>query len=318
MSAIGKAARVQYRSALTASTTWCAAMSLDWSSPESLDELLVFRSDRAYLLGQKVNCGTMLLAALQHFLPASDPRLPGPLGRFRRSLQGWNKLSPMRQRLPFPWVALMAVIGVLLEEKDVLAALYLFIAFITYLRPGEIARLRVNQLVPPALHLGPGAATWGVLLSPASLGVPGKTGHYDESVVLDNHSWLHPFLLMMVANRPPTDLLFPLEPGWIRARFSEVCVRLGLGPLQPCLYGLRHGGASYDLLMRHRSVAEVKKRGRWASDQSLRRYGKESRVMQEANKLPKATLLFGLHIEAELVTVFHAAPSMASPAPVSG
>ena len=40
--------------------------------------------------------------------------------------------------------------------------------------------------------------------------------------------------------------------------------------------------------------------------------------MQETNKIPRATLLFGLHIEAELVTVFHAAPSVASPAPASG
>ena len=40
--------------------------------------------------------------------------------------------------------------------------------------------------------------------------------------------------------------------------------------------------------------------------------------MQENNKTPRATLSYGLHIEAEPVTVFHAAPSMASPAPVSG
>ena len=51
-SAIDKAARVQYRLAFTAFTTWRAAMSLYWSSPESLDELLVFWSDRAYFMGQ--------------------------------------------------------------------------------------------------------------------------------------------------------------------------------------------------------------------------------------------------------------------------
>ena len=263
LSAIGKAARLQSRSALTAFTTLYAAMSLDWSPPESRDELLVFWSDRAYFMGQKVNGGTTLLAALQHLLPAPS-------------------------------------------------------AGITYLRPKETARLRVNQRVPPALLLGPGAATWGVLVSPASLGVPGKTGHYDESVVLDIHTWLHPPLMMLVATRSRTDLLFSREPGWTRARFSEVCDRVGLGPWQPCLYGFRHGGASHNLLMRHQSVAEVKKRGHWASDRSLRRYGKESLVMQKTNRIPRATLLYGLHIEAELVTVFHAAPSVASPAPASG
>ena len=85
------------------------------------------------------------------------------------------------------------------------------------------------------------------------------TGHYDESVVLDNHSRLHPFLRMMVSHRPVSDRPFPLESEWIRARSSEVYDRLGLGPLQPCLYGLRHDGTS-------RSFAEVKKRGRSASD----------------------------------------------------
>ena len=82
MAAVGKAGLAQYRSALSIFMTWCAAMNLDWSSPETLHELLVFWADRMYFMGKKVNTGSLLLAALQHFSPATDCPPPGQLSRF--------------------------------------------------------------------------------------------------------------------------------------------------------------------------------------------------------------------------------------------
>ena len=53
------------------------------------------------------------------------------------------------------------------------------------------------------------------------------------------------------------------------------------------MYMLRHSGASTDFALKHRSLAEIKLRGRWRGDQSLRRYDKGGRLAEQLNKLPE-------------------------------
>ena len=57
----------------------------------------------------------------------------------------------------------------------------------------------------------------------------------------------------------------------------------------------RHGGATHDVLSRRRSLLEVKQHGRWASDNSLKRYVKEARLQTEVAKVPEPIRLYGLH-----------------------
>ena len=70
------------------------------------------------------------------------------------------------------------------------------------------------------------------------------------------------------------------------------------------LYALRHGGASHDFLMQTRSLVEIKKRGRWGSDLSVKRYQKASRALAELKKVPKATQALGHHVEQHLAELF--------------
>jgi hypothetical protein len=42
--------------------------------------------------------------------------------------------------------------------------------------------------------------------------------------------------------------------------------------LMPCLYSLRHGGASFDQTARARPALEVMLRGRWMRGADVRRY----------------------------------------------
>ncbi|CAK0824742.1 unnamed protein product, partial [Prorocentrum cordatum] len=56
------------------------------------------------------------------------------------------------------------------------------------------------------------------------------------------------------------------------AKFAAAARDSGLQPLLPLtLHQLRHGGASHELLARAHAQDEVKKRGRWATDQAVRR-----------------------------------------------
>ena len=41
----------------------------------------------------------------------------------------------------------------------------------------------------------------------------------------------------------------------------------------------------------------VQRRGRWATSHSLKRYGKETRVLTQLNKVPASTLEFGRLVE---------------------
>ena len=53
---------------------------------------------------------------------------------------------------------------------------------------------------------------------------------------------------------------------------------------------LRHTGPSQDRLSNQRSLAQVKRRGRWASDSSVKRYEKSSRINARLAALPQEVL----------------------------
>ena len=57
------------------------------------------------------------------------------------------------------------------------------LAFVCYLRPAELLRLRRAHLVPPLPAAGMRA--WGLLLHDSKLMIPGKTGLYDAAVLVD-------------------------------------------------------------------------------------------------------------------------------------
>ena len=96
--------------------------------------------------------------------------------------------------------------------------------------------------------------------------------------------------------------------------FIAAAVALGLGRLRPCLYGLRHGGASEDLLTKARTVLDVKTRGRWSSDSSLKRYGKQTRLLSELQKVPQEVLHYGEQMARLPPSIFlHSHPAPAPP-----
>ena len=62
---------------------------------------------------------------------------------------------------------------------------------------------------------------------------------------------------------------------------------VGGGILGGVAYSMRHGGPAWDRYNQFRSVAEVKSRGRWISDKSLKRYEKHSKIVQAIVKMSK-------------------------------
>ena len=62
--------------------------------------------------------------------------------------------------------------------------------------------------------------------------------------------------------------------------FRRAATFLNLSPL-PVLYQIRHAGASNDFSGGLRSLSEIKRRGRWKTDASVRRYEKGGRVTEQ-------------------------------------
>ena len=259
------AARHQYRSRMEQLVKHCREFFLDWDDDLKLDEILVDMFSMMYYEGANADEGEKVLAALAFYLPRFARKGSGCLPRAARAVKGWMKLSPPRQRLPLPRSVMYSLAGCFLSDGDVLMALCLIISFSAYLRPCEARALLVRHLVPPVRY--PCVATampqrhgmasqdwsssalraWGLLLHDADLGIPGKTGALDDSVLLDNLLMLNPFFEIIRRHRAEDEVLFNFDFKEFGKKFAAKCAGLQLEPLAPSLYALRHGGASEDL-----------------------------------------------------------------------
>lgn len=278
---------------------------------EQMDNALIDFLQEMFDAGRGVNDGVRVVAAVKFFVP----QLCAGLARTSRGLRGWHLAAPPQQRMPIPIEVLMAVMGRMLNLNEVeLAIIRLFVQFMTYMRPGECSQLLVKQLVAPQTGSGQTFQFWAILLHPAEDLIPGKTGVFDASVILDSDIWMYPILNQLKSRNKPSQPLWNQSHQVLREKFSEALGFLKLEPLGLSLYALRHGGASHDVLSRRRSMLEVKQRGRWSSDTSLKRYVKEARLQTELSKVPTAVKEYGRTILQNLPQ-FLMNPTLAPKAP---
>ncbi|CAE7463997.1 unnamed protein product [Symbiodinium sp. CCMP2592] len=256
----------------------CTAAGLSVTEKYSASDLVFAASqvlEDLFDEGEELSQGQYLIAAIQFY----QPHLRGSRGGLdlaKQTLAGWRRLDPPKSRLPLPWevACLMAMEAVTRNMIEV--ALYILLAFVTYLRPGEVARLLVGGLVPPI-----GVVTaWSLILHPLEQGTPSKTGEFDETVLFDLSEivWIaeQTFRLLKVGHRGTSEPLFSVDLETVRSFMQSVGSRYGMEAAvgDPHPYRLRHGGPSRDILLGLRNLQEVQKRGRWRSFSSVRRYEK--------------------------------------------
>ena len=175
----------QYLSLVTQFMDWCHRNQLDWLSDTDLDLIVVTYFDKLFWVGTPSADGSKALAALKFFLPNVSRLGAGSLPRSHRALSSWTRLRPGRQRLPLPWIVMTAILGLLCHQGELVVAFALLLQFRTYLRPGVCDNLRVKQLIAPTSAAGLSYQYWALNLSPVEDLVPGKTGEFDESIMLD-------------------------------------------------------------------------------------------------------------------------------------
>ena len=219
-----------YRRRMAEFVLWCQGEHNTWTDDLQLDALLVSFFDVKYMEGAPVDDGCKTMAALQFMLPAFARRGSGHLPRANRALRSWRKHGPSRQRLPLPFVLLVLVLEQMLAVDQFEMAVAVLLQHKMYLRPGELASLLRWQLVPPVLPDSKTYGLWSVNLFPQGTCRPGKTGVHDESLVLDNCSWLgHHLSVFQRGTRylplwsfPYSDLCRALKEALQRAQLSHL------------------------------------------------------------------------------------------------
>jgi hypothetical protein len=123
------------------------------------------------------------------------------------------------------------------------------------------------------------------------MGIPSKTQEYDESLQLDlpYHQGIGDCLSRWIQKRQlgKQSKIFDHNIQELNNHLGKAERRLNLGKIHAIhAYRFRHGGASYDFVMKLRDLTSVQHRGRWKSLNSVRRYQKGARLAQLFGALP--------------------------------
>ena len=264
-----------------------AANGLSLRTPAAADLALTNYANFAWAEGLDKGAVQRVYAAFVSEYPDFSRRGGLRLPRLSRALQGWERLDPGVTRPPIPWVVTALIAQVMLTTLgQPAAALMVLTMFLAYLRPSEAEGLLEQDVVPPTTS----SPFFAVNLHPSDRGEVSKVRLSDESLLLDSAEalWLGEALQSLKAGLPGRPL-FGLTVLQLRDVWAAALRALGI-PNRFVLYQLRHGGPSHDRLRRQRSLPEIKERGRWASDKSVRRYEAHALVQQQEASLPPALL----------------------------
>ena len=256
-----------------------------------------------------VAAGNFLLASIQWHRPQLQAMGRKSLPRLRRALRGWRNLEPSQTRLPLSWEIIAAIVNWMLLQGHREVALLLWLAFEMYCRPGELLKVRVVDLVPPLPRASSAHKFWAVTLHAREAGSMSKMGEFDECLRLDlpRQTGLGAALRLMLAERlgpsagvkmTSSDIprpwsaapLFTVKLPLVRSLVVKAAAALrfeGLPRIQ--LYQWRHAGPSHDFACGARDLEEIRRRGRWKTWASVRRYEKGARVTEMMHRLLPAS-----------------------------
>ena len=314
--AVGPATRLDYLKRIDSFKSFATVQRLLLAPIMMLETTLLEYFDKLYLDGHGATEGSKLLAAMSWGWPEFAAQRSQCV-RLPRAIQGWSRLMPAATRLPLPWavIHLWAVHMALGGRADM--GLALVLAADAYMRPGEVLSLRVSSVLPPTSAGQGSLRCWTLTLFQFELGKPSKTHSFDDPVVLDSvdRPWLGPALARLAAGRDPADKLFRFEYNEWATHAKRAAEGCGIQVLNPVLYMMRHSGPSNDVAEMKRTLPQVKVRGRWACEHSVRRYEKHSQLNKMWNLLPRAVQQSALSAQTRVAQILGGEAVLPRPAP---
>lgn len=257
----------------------------DLAAGPVLDKHLADYTNALFLEGEACHVGSATLAAVGWLWPEVSRFGKTPLPLTKQALAGFRHVAPSKARLAVPESVMMALNVTMAEMGHLRCARTVFVGVALYLRPGEMCGLTVGQLIAPMQ----GALTphWTVVLHPEELNIASQTGQYNDLLVLDGvyAATLAKVCEKLCAQRQPSDKVIGIDQAQYAEVFRTAVHRLGVQVLNLVPYQARHAGASCDLLANRRTLADVKRRGRWMADKSMNRYLKGGRAAEQLRRL---------------------------------
>ena len=232
--AVRPATQSRYRQLGQDFLSWALCHNVSWTTHEDLEAAAVEYMEDLYDDGQPAHLGSALLAALRHLHPGLS------LPRAARAVVGWGKLRPPRQRLPIPRAVAAAIAGWMVSTARYDMAIAIMLSFVAYLRPHECMTLQPRCLIAPTAAAGTQYAFWGLVLNDFEQQRPGKTGIFDESVLIDMDQWLYPILQTLKTTRTATEPLWSFRMPAFRTAWAEA-----IGHLRLCHCRCSHCLASH-------------------------------------------------------------------------
>ena len=115
------------------------------------------------------------------------------------------------------------------------------------------------------------------------------------------------------AERVTSRTRWAIDYAGFAALFQRFAAASSVQIRQPHSHSVRLGGASDDARRRRRTMLEIRLRGGWAADASIRRFRKHTRLLRESEQLPAAVRGYGELVAA--MTIECLAQSRRPPAP---
>jgi len=229
--------------------------------------------------------GRNLFHGFLHVYPEHTDALP----EAHRALKSWERLGTEQEGQPICPEAWGCVVLALLRQGAEEAALITSLSYDCILRGQDWQNLRVRQVFESFDESG--RRSVALVFGERSLGEAVKTGS-DQGVIVER-GWLAAWLVDFCKRRGAVgaEYVFSLSGADFREIFAAVQRLLGLSYLPP--HCLRHGGAAVVLEGRPDLIPVVKRRGRWLSDKSLKRYSKTHVLVMQRSSMPAAAYSLG-------------------------
>ncbi|CAE7559605.1 ppt1 [Symbiodinium natans] len=277
-SSVREPQRKDYLSKLEGFYSFVVQYDLALSNEKELDEALCDYGDILFLDGYGSNFGEKLMAAVEF----ERPEFARSRGLVSQEFEGLEEAGPCADK--------NAHAGVL-ERCD---------------QRGDAEDGAKDVLMPN--HEFDKAV---IVLGPLERGESSKAGIYDEVLILDDvrapflPSLLHAQACKQRMEKGAEAPLWDFTAKAYLKTWRECVVALGIQQLATSPYQNRHGGASRDHLQRLRSIEEIRRRGRWASETSARIYDKPGRMQQLISQHEGKFRDFGENIRVNFERLYH-------------
>ena len=232
---------------------------LDWRNGMEVERTCLEYLDLLFTQGFGPEVGNRLIAAIRTLFPRYSRHGDLDMPRIVKAMKGWTRLTPSLSRWPLPWTMVAAALVTLWRRRKPVVVAAIALSDVAYLRPGELATLRVRNLVEPIRPGSTGATgRFSLVIREEQSGIPSKTNTFDDSVILDRPDllWMDRLWRALKTGRPEHALLIPVSQNDLAHDIKNIFEELGCSKLAIVAYSLRHGGPSWDFMKK--SAVETK------------------------------------------------------------